>query len=560
MQRIAIIGIGCRFPGGVDERGELLVAARARPLRDRARFPPTAGRSTASTMQRPTCPTDPTPSGAGFSTISAASTRPASASARARPRRWTRSSGCCCRWRARRRATRGCHSPRCARADAGVFIGVSNIDYGLLQRYRPGHGDIQAGTGTALSIVANRVSNRLDLTGPSMGIDTACSSSLVALDTACRHLADGSCDMALAGGVNVLLDPRMFITFSRAHMLSPTGRIRAFDAAADGFVRGEGVGVVLLRRLDDALAAGDRIYAVIEATAVNQDGRTGTITEPSRDAQIAMLRSASSRARASIAGDVAYVEAHGTGTPVGDPIEANAIGAVLGGQARARAAADRLGQDQHRPSRAGRRHRRPDQGGAGAASRRDTAEPRLRAPNPAIEFDALQSRGRARDVRACPSGRSAHVLVNSFGFGGTNACAVLDAAARQHRATQQSPARRRSRVATEPRRSRRRRPIPVPLSAPTPRHLQSLAATLARRDRERRVSRTSRCREIAAALAAQRDHHEHRAVIIASTPDDLRERLALPRRGPRVAAAERHAPPQIIRGMAQRRPQARASR
>ena len=183
------------------------------------------------------------------------------------------------------------------RQNAGVFVGVSNIDYGLLQRYRTGQGERFAGTGTALSIVANRVSNRLDLPGPSMGVDTACSSSMVAVDTACRHLAEGSCDIALAGGVNILLDPRMFITFSRAHMLSPTGRIRAFDADADGFVRGEGVGVVVLRRLEAALEAGDRIYAVIDATGVNQDGRTGAITEPNLKSQMALMWSVTGTCR-----------------------------------------------------------------------------------------------------------------------------------------------------------------------------------------------------------------------------------------------------------------------
>ncbi len=439
------------------------------------------------------------------------------------------------------------------RAETGVFIGVSNIDYALLQRYRPGTGDIQAGTGTALSIVANRVSNRLDLSGPSMGLDTACSSSLVALDTACRHLSDGSCGMALAGGVNILLDPRMFITFSRAHMLSPTGRIRAFDAGADGFVRGEGVGVVLLRRLDDALAAGDRIYAVIEATAVNQDGRTGTITEPSRQAQIAMIETVARRAGITPR-DVAYVEAHGTGTPVGDPIEVNAIGHVLGGGERSTPL--RIGSVKTNIG-----HLEPAAGIAGLIKaalvlHHGAIPPSLgfERPNPAIDFDAHQ----IEVVRQLSplSADSAHVLVNSFGFGGTNACAVLSGvgwvkpgcAEALPGATQHSTVRRAvlGRAALDPTYDH---PIPIPLSAPTPRHLQAYAATLADAIELGHLA-TCSLPEIAAALAGQRDHHAHRVVVVAASTDGLRDRLRYIADGREWPRAERHAAPEIIAGTA----------
>lgn len=457
-------------------------------------------------------------------------------------------------------------------ARAGVFVGVSNVDYALLQRYRPGMADIQAGTGTALSIVANRVSNRLDLSGPSLGVDTACSSSLVAVDAACRHLSDGTCDMALAAGVNILLDPRMFVTFSRAHMLSPTGRIRAFDVSADGFVRGEGVGVVLLRRIDDALAAGDRIYAVIEATGVNQDGRTSTITEPSPVAQRAMLESVVTRAGIA-PGDVDYVEAHGTGTPVGDPIEANAIGAVLGGEDRAAplligSAKTNIG------------HLEPASGIAGLIKaalvlHRGEVPPSLgfERANPAIDFHALRLEV-PREMRPLPqAGRAHHALVNSFGFGGTNACAVLSSAfaagwvksrcAAQPR-IERDPAFTTHDVPALPGRPRiahsasgvdpayAQAPIPVPLSGPTPRHLQALAAALAREiDGGALADRT--VVEIAAALAAQRDDHEHRAVVIARNTAELAERLACLAEGREWPQAERHAPPQIIRGTARGR-------
>src|SRR6185312_12954377 len=184
-------------------------------------------------------------------------------------------------------------------------------------------------TGGALSIAANRLSHRLDLRGPSLAVDTACSSSLVALDLACRALARGECGMALVGGVNLMLTPDVTITFSRATMLSPDGRCKAFDARANGYVRGEGAGIVILKPLARARADGDRVRAVIRATAVNQDGQTSTMTVPSLDAQVAMLREACSRAGVDPA-QVSYVEAHGTGTAVGDPIEAQAIGTVFG--------------------------------------------------------------------------------------------------------------------------------------------------------------------------------------------------------------------------------------
>lgn len=437
------------------------------------------------------------------------------------------------------------------RACTGVFIGVSNTDYGLLQRYRPDIGDIQAGTGTALSIVANRVSNRLDLTGPSMGVDTACSSSLVALDTACRHLSDGSCGMALAGGVNILLDPRMFVTFSRAHMLSPTGRIRAFDASADGFVRGEGVGVVLLRRLEDALAVGDRIYAVIEATAINQDGRTGTITEPSRQAQIAMIEAAVARAGIT-PDDVAYVEAHGTGTPVGDPIEVNAIGHVLGHRDHNRTLL--IGSVKTNIG-----HLEPAAGIAGLIKaalvlHHGKIPPSLgfERPNPAIGF-AEHNLAVVRHTCDLRSGKS-HVLVNSFGFGGTNACAVLSGAVGRIEPAR-SDTRSRSGVSDPVLRSNlrgqgeKRAPIPVPLSAPTQQHLLALAGVLAR-ELEAGSLAHSPLAEIAAALAAQHDHHPHRAVIVATSTEALRERLVCLAEAREWPQRERHAAPEIIRGLA----------
>jgi len=428
--------------------------------------------------------------------------------------------------------------------NAGVFVGVSNIDYALLQRYRTGHGDRHAGTGTALSIVANRVSNRLDLRGPSMGVDTACSSSLVAVDTACWHLAGGSCDIALAGGVNVLFDPRMFITFSRAHMLSPTGRIRAFDAAADGFVRGEGVGVIVLRRLEDARAAGDRIYAVIDATAVNQDGRTGAITEPSLEAQMAMMRSLTARAGVAPA-CLDYVEAHGTGTFVGDPIEAKAIGTVFGSSARDRPLP--IGSVKTNIG-----HLEPAAGIAGLIKtalalfhRRIPASLGYETPNPAIDFDALGIAVADKPVDFPAGAETLRALVNSFGFGGTNAGVLLSSAEAHGR-----PDRGRVPVDGAVPAAAVATPTAVPLSAPTPQHLQKFAACLAQEIDSGSLNGLSVV-EVAAGIAAQHDHAEHRAVIIATTPDELREKLVCLAEGRAWPAADRHAPPEIITGRAQ---------
>ena len=264
-------------------------------------------------------------------------------------------------------------------AATGVFVGVSTYDYGSLQFGRPDLIDAYSGTGGALSIAANRLSYALDLHGPSMAIDTACSSSLVAVHLACRSLRDGESTLALAGGVNVILSPALSINFSKASLMAADGRCKTFDAAADGYVRGEGAGVVVLKPLSQALTDGDQIYAVMRGSATNHDGRTNGLTAPSRQAQEAVLAEAYRHAGLS-PGSVQYVEAHGTGTALGDTIEANALGAVLAeGRAPDSSLPDRIGEDQHRPSRGGGRDGRPDQDGAGAAPPRDPGEPALRS-------------------------------------------------------------------------------------------------------------------------------------------------------------------------------------
>jgi acyl transferase domain-containing protein/NADPH:quinone reductase-like Zn-dependent oxidoreductase/NADP-dependent 3-hydroxy acid dehydrogenase YdfG len=225
----------------------------------------------------------------------------------------------------------GCAPDKLSGSQTGVYIGISASDYA--QRVMPADSYDQlnpySGTGCSLSIAAGRLSYLLGMQGPSLALDTACSSSLVAVHLACQSLRLRECHLALAGGVNLMLSPGPFIYLSKVRALSPDGRCKTFDASADGYGRGEGCGIVVLKRLSDAVAAGDRILAAIRGSAVNQDGRSSGLTAPNGPSQEAIVR------RALDAGgvrpsDISYVETHGTGTPLGDPIELRALGAALG--------------------------------------------------------------------------------------------------------------------------------------------------------------------------------------------------------------------------------------
>nr|VFK36791.1 MAG: Acyl transferase domain-containing protein [Candidatus Kentron sp. SD]VFK40420.1 MAG: Acyl transferase domain-containing protein [Candidatus Kentron sp. SD]VFK78348.1 MAG: Acyl transferase domain-containing protein [Candidatus Kentron sp. SD] len=208
----------------------------------------------------------------------------------------------------------------------GVFVGISVSDY---RDYLPSAGlNVYFTTGNALSIAANRLSYLWDLRGPSKAIDTACSSSLVAFHDASQSLRLGECDLALAGGVNLMLSPNVTDSFAASQLLSPDGRCKAFDASADGYVRGEGCGMVVLKRAAEAMRDGDPILAIVKGSSVNQDGRTNGITAPNGPAQQAVIRQALENAGLTPS-RIGYVEAHGTGTPLGDPIEFNALKEVL---------------------------------------------------------------------------------------------------------------------------------------------------------------------------------------------------------------------------------------
>ena len=211
----------------------------------------------------------------------------------------------------------------------GVFVGACVGEYGFLASTDLSQVDAWSGTGGALSIIANRVSYFFDLRGPSVTVDTACSSSLVAVHLACQSLRTGESNLAIAAGVNLLLSPAVTRSFDQASAMSPTGQCHAFDASADGFVRGEGCGVAVLKRLSDALRDGDWVLAVVRGSAVNQDGRSNGLMAPNPAAQMAVLRAAYANAGVEPR-EVDYVEAHGTGTLLGDPIEARALGTVMG--------------------------------------------------------------------------------------------------------------------------------------------------------------------------------------------------------------------------------------
>jgi myxalamid-type polyketide synthase MxaB len=214
----------------------------------------------------------------------------------------------------------------------GVFVGIGGFDYSnVILTYQDHLKTINAylGTGNAHSIAANRISYLLDLRGPSVAIDTACSSSLVAIHMACESLRSAQSDLAIAGAVNLILSPEVTIAFSHAHMMAADGRCKTFDAKADGYVRAEGCGAIVLKRLADALRDRDHILALVRGSAVNQDGRTAGIASPNASAQQSVIREA--LAQAGVAPrELTYIEAHGTGTSIGDPIEVEAIKGALG--------------------------------------------------------------------------------------------------------------------------------------------------------------------------------------------------------------------------------------
>ncbi|WP_205877194.1 type I polyketide synthase [Mycobacterium camsae] len=312
------------------------------------------------------------------------------------------------------------------RSQTGVFAGSCLSEYGAIAATDLAQIDGWSNTGGAMSIIANRLSYFLDLRGPSVAVDTACSSSLVAIHLACQSLRTQDSQLAIAAGVNLLLSPAVFRGFDQVGALSPTGHCRAFDAAADGFVRGEGAGVVVLKRLTDAQRDGDRVLAVICGSAVNQDGRSNGLMAPNPAAQMAVLRAAYASAGMQPT-EVDYVEAHGTGTLLGDPIEARALGTVLG-RGRPVDAPLLLGAVKTNLG-----HTEAAAGIAGfiktvLAVQRGQIPPnhRFESPNPHIPFADLRMKVVDNQTDWPQTGHPRRAGVSSFGFGGTNAHVVIE--------------------------------------------------------------------------------------------------------------------------------------
>ncbi|WP_216207231.1 type I polyketide synthase [Amycolatopsis aidingensis] len=310
--------------------------------------------------------------------------------------------------------------------DCGVFVGLSAAEYAQLTMTDLDRVDAWSATGAAASVTANRVSYALGAHGPSMTVDTACSSSLVAVNLAARALADGDASTAVVGGVNLLLSPAITANFQRAGLLAADGRCKPFDAAADGIVRGEGCGVVVLKRLEDARRDGDRILALIKGGTVNSDGRSNGLIAPNPAAQQRLLSRAYQRAGVRTPA-VDYVEAHGTGTSLGDPIEAGALASVLG-----------AGRPARRPLLIGsvKSNLGHLEGAAGIAGlikvvlslwhSRIPPSLNFTAPSPHIDFAGARLEVVTENTEWPRYPGIARAGVSSFGFGGTNAHVVLE--------------------------------------------------------------------------------------------------------------------------------------
>ncbi|MEM9387922.1 MAG: SDR family NAD(P)-dependent oxidoreductase [Pseudomonadota bacterium] len=308
----------------------------------------------------------------------------------------------------------------------GVFVGISSSDYAQVQFTDETLTDAYAGLGCALTMAPSRISNFLNLRGPAVAVDTACSSSLSALHQACVSIRQGECEQALAGGVNILLSPVVTMCLTKAGMMSPDGRCKAFDARANGYVRADGAGLVLLKPLSKALADEDTIYALIKGSASNQDGKGSGIAAPNGEAQQRVVLAACEDAGIE-PGQLDYVEAHGTGTSVGDPIEVKALGAVvnIGAEPNTHCAIGSVKTNIGHCESA-----------AGVASlikaamilKHGIVPPSLHfeTPNPQIPFDSLRLRVQTELEELPKRDRPCYVGVNGFGVGGTNVHMVLE--------------------------------------------------------------------------------------------------------------------------------------
>ncbi|WP_168211339.1 type I polyketide synthase [Actinosynnema sp. ALI-1.44] len=390
----------------------------------------------------------------------------------------------------------------------GVFVGVVVNDY---DRVSTSNRDIYTVTGNGHSFPAGRLSYQFDLQGPSMTVDTACSSSLVAVHLACRSLRDGESEMALAGGVNLMLDPDMTGMLVTSGALSPDGRCRTFDSHANGYVRGEGCGMLVLKRLSDAEAAGDPVLAVIRGSSVNSDGRSSGITAPNVSAQKSLLRQAVHDAQVS-GEDIGYVETHGTGTPLGDPVEIAALTDVVG-RPRADGSVCVLGAVKTNIG-----HLEAAAGVAGLIKivlalrhERIPANLHFRTLNPRIELDETALTLATRPVPwPATATRPRLAGVSSFGISGTNAHVIVgEAPAATGTAAEDADV------------------FVVPVSAGDPVALAELTEAY-----RPLLADGSGLADLAHTAAVRREHHRHRAAFVADSSAVRRIETATGRQSP----------------------------
>ena len=407
-------------------------------------------------------------------------------------------------------------------SQTGVYIGAMWSDYARLIAGAPASITQHTATGQDTSIIAARVSYTFGLQGPSVAVNTACSSSLVAIQSACQAIRSGHASMALAGGVNLVLAPDSTVAMSKFGGMAPDGRSKAFDARADGYVRSEGAGVVVLKPLSRALRDGDSIYCVIRGEGVNNDGFSNGLTAPNPQAQEQMLRIACARAGVAPA-DIDYVETHGTGTLLGDPIEAGALGRVLG-----------PGRPESRPLVIGSLktnigHLEAAAGIAGLIKvalslRRGTIPGNLhfQSPNPHIDFAGLHLTVQSSTTPLPRRDRAVLAGVSSFGFGGTNCHLILEE-------WRQSVS------------------VLVPVAGPTAQAVRDAAAQFS-------VAAEEGAAEITAAAWSRAawsglSEGAHRAAVLVRSPQDLVSQLSLlasAQAGPGIASGEPAVPPQRL--------------
>ncbi|MDC0676172.1 type I polyketide synthase [Sorangium atrum] len=411
---------------------------------------------------------------------------------------------------------------RLAHSRTGVFVGISSSDYAHVVGASATLSGLDAyfGPGTALNFAPGRLSYLLGLQGPSVAVDTACSSSLVAVHLACQSLRSRETDLALAAGVSLILTPAAHIVLCKTRVLSPEGRCKTFDASADGYARGEGCGVVVLRRLSDAIAAGDRILAVIRGSAVNQDGPSSGLTVPNGSAQQMLVREALANAGVE-PHHVDYVEAHGTATPLGDPIEVRALAAALG-----------AGREPERPILLGsvKTNIGHLEAGAGIAGLIKVAlslhhgeiPPHLhfKTPNPYIEWDRLPARVATTRI-PWPSVDGRRIAgVSSFGASGTNAHVVLGGAPAPQAAAASAPER------------------PAEILCVSARSEEALRVLADRYERHLGSHPEERLADVCFTARAGRAHFAHRLSVVASSREQLSARLGAFARGERAEQAE----------------------